>query len=62
MQQATTPISIPDLRAAVSGRVIGPDDEDYDAARTVLVPIAADRPPPAGVRGGDASDGAAGGN
>ena len=24
MQQATTPISIPDLRAAVSGRVIGP--------------------------------------
>ena len=59
MQQATTPISIPDLRAAVSGRVIGPEDADYDAARTVLVPIAADRRPAAIVRVADANDVAA---
>ena len=59
MQQATTTISIPDLRAAVSGRVIGPDDEDYDATRTVLVPIAADRRPAAIVRVADANDVAA---
>ena len=31
----TRPISIERLREAVSGRVIGPDDADYDKARTV---------------------------
>jgi FAD/FMN-containing dehydrogenase len=29
-------LSIPELRAAVRGRLITPDDEDYDAARTVM--------------------------
>jgi FAD/FMN-containing dehydrogenase len=29
-------LSIPDLRAAVSGRVIAPDDPEYDTARQVL--------------------------
>jgi FAD/FMN-containing dehydrogenase len=56
VQQATTPISIPDLRSAVGGRVIGPEDPDYDAARTVLVPTAADRRPLAIVRVADAND------
>jgi FAD/FMN-containing dehydrogenase len=31
------PLSIPDLRAAISGRVITPQDDGYDAARTVFV-------------------------
>ena len=56
MQQATTSISIPDLSSAVRGRVIGPEDPDYDAARTVLVPIAAERRPAAVVRVADAAD------
>jgi len=33
----TRPISIPDLRATISGRVITPDDEGYDQARSVFV-------------------------
>jgi FAD/FMN-containing dehydrogenase len=53
---ATTPFSIADLQAAVKGRVIGPEDPDYDTARTVLVPIAADRRPAAVVRVADTDD------
>ena len=57
MQQATSaPISIPGLRAAVKGRVIGPEDPDYDEARTVLVPTAAERRPAAVVRVAGADD------
>jgi len=58
VQQATS-INLSDLRAAVTGRVIGPDDADYDAARTVLVPIAAGRRPAAVVRAANADDVAA---
>ncbi len=32
-----TVLSIPDIRAAVAGRVIGPDDPDYDRFRTVVM-------------------------
>ena len=56
MQQAPTSISIPDLRAAVNGRVISPEDPDYEAARTILVPAAAERRPAAVVRVADAND------
>ncbi len=42
------PISIERLREAVSGRVIGPDDADYDEARKVT--SGRDRPPPGGHR------------
>ena len=56
MQQATTSISIPELSSAVRGRVISPEDPDYDAARTVLVPIAAERRPAAVVRVADGAD------
>ena len=31
------PLSIPDLRAAIAGRVIAPTDDGYDAARAVFV-------------------------
>ena len=30
-----TTLSIPELRSEIAGRVIAPDDDDYDAARTV---------------------------
>jgi FAD/FMN-containing dehydrogenase len=56
VQQATTPISIPDLSSAVTGRVVGPEDPEYEAARTVLAPIAAERRPAAVVRVADAND------
>ena len=48
-------ISIPDLRAAVSGRVIAPDDPDYDAARTVVAG-GIDRRPMVIVRPANADD------
>jgi FAD/FMN-containing dehydrogenase len=51
----TTTISIPDLRAAVRGRVITSDDPDYDAARTVFLGDI-DRRPAAIVRVADSAD------
>ena len=50
-----TSLSIPQLRAAVSGRVIAPDDADYDAARTVFIG-GIDRRPAVIVRVADAAD------
>ena len=38
----TTSLSIPALRSTVRGRVIAPDDADYDKARTVF--LGGDRP------------------
>ena len=49
------PISIPDLRAELRGRVIAPDDEGYDAARTVFVG-GIDRHPAVIARVADADD------
>jgi FAD/FMN-containing dehydrogenase len=48
-------ISIPDLRAAIKGRVIAPDDAGYDAARAVFIG-GIDRRPAAIVRVADAAD------
>ena len=48
-------LSISDLRAAVRGHVIGPDDPEYDAARTVFVG-GIDRHPAVIVRVADAGD------
>ena len=48
-------LSIPELRAAVTGRVITPDDAEYDAARTVFVG-GVDRHPAVIVRVADAAD------
>ena len=49
------PSSIQDLRAAVLGRVIAPDDPDYESARLV-VNAAVDRQPALIVRPADAAD------
>ncbi len=48
-------LSIPDLRAAVDGRVIAPDDEEYDRARTPFYG-GFDRRPAAIVRVANAND------
>jgi FAD/FMN-containing dehydrogenase len=48
-------LSIPELRAAINGRVIGPDDADYDEARTVFAG-GIDRRPAVIVRAADAND------
>jgi len=48
-------LSIPDLRAALTGRVITPDDAGYDAARAVFYG-GIDRRPAAIVRVADAAD------
>ena len=48
-------VSVADLRAAVRGRVIGPNDEGYDAARTV-VSGGIDRHPAVIVRAAGADD------
>jgi FAD/FMN-containing dehydrogenase len=50
-----TTISIPELRAAFDGRLIGPDDPGYDEARTVF-PGGIDRYPAAIIRVKDATD------
>jgi FAD/FMN-containing dehydrogenase len=50
-----TTFSIPELRAALNGRVMTPGDVGYDEARTVF-PGGIDRYPPAIVRVKDASD------
>jgi FAD/FMN-containing dehydrogenase len=50
-----TPNSIPDLRGAVLGRVIAPDDPDYESARLVIN-AAVDRRPALIVRPADAAD------
>jgi len=55
MSPTPTPLSLPSLRAAVDGRVITPDDPDYDAARTVAVG-GIDRRPAAIVRAANATD------
>jgi FAD/FMN-containing dehydrogenase len=48
-------ISIPDLRAGLKGQVIGPDDTEYDAARSVFFG-GIDRRPAVIVRVADATD------
>ena len=48
-------ISIPQLRAAINGRVIAPDDAGYDKARTVFYG-GIDRRPAAIVRVANAKD------
>jgi FAD/FMN-containing dehydrogenase len=52
---AAPTISIPQLRAVLNGRVIAPDDADYDEARTVFYG-GIDRRPALIVRARDASD------
>jgi FAD/FMN-containing dehydrogenase len=54
----TTSLSIPALRSTVRGRVIGPDDADYDTARMVFLGDV-DRRPAVIVRPVDADDVAA---
>ena len=48
-------IAIPELRAALNGRVLGPDDAGYDAARTVFYG-GIDRRPAVIVQPADATD------
>lgn len=48
-------VSIPDLRAAIDGRVITPDDDEYDQARTVVAG-GIDRRPLVIVRPANAND------
>ncbi|HEX6139473.1 MAG TPA: FAD-binding oxidoreductase [Candidatus Limnocylindria bacterium] len=50
-----TPPTLTEIRALVHGRVIGPEDAEYDAARTVVVG-GIDRRPAAIVRVADADD------
>ena len=50
-----TSLSIPELRAAVHGRVIAPDDDGYDEARAVFIG-GIDRRPAVIVRVADATD------
>jgi hypothetical protein len=52
---STATLSIPELRAAITGRVIAPGDDDYDRARTV-VSGAIDRRPAVIVQAADVPD------
>ena len=52
---STASISIPDLRSTIRGRVIAPEDADYDQARTVFFGDV-DRHPAVIVRPADADD------
>jgi FAD/FMN-containing dehydrogenase len=54
-QTQSATISIPQLGADLNGRVIAPDDAEYDAARTIF-PGGIDRRPAVIVRPADASD------
>src|SRR5918996_1183930 len=56
MSQALSakPISLAELRSLVSGRVIGPDDAEYDAARATFAP--SDQHPAAIVRANSVDD------
>ena len=54
-QTQSARISIPELRADLNGRVIAPDDAEYDAARTIF-PGGIDRRPAVIVRPADATD------
>jgi FAD/FMN-containing dehydrogenase len=54
-QTQSATISIPQLRADLIGRVIAPDDAEYDAARTIF-PGGIDRRPAVIVRPADATD------
>jgi FAD/FMN-containing dehydrogenase len=51
----TSTISIPDIRGSINGQVIGPDDPEYDKARTVVAG-GIDRRPAVIVRVADADD------
>lgn len=53
--QPNQTISIPELQSQVKGRVIGPDDANYDAARTIFYG-GFDRKPSAVVRVSDSDD------
>jgi FAD/FMN-containing dehydrogenase len=55
MQSSTSALSIPKLRAAISGRVIGPEDSDYDDARMIFMG-GVDSHPAVIVRVADADD------
>ena len=55
MSSIATAISIPKLRNDLAGRVIAPDDADYDDARTVMMG-GIDRRPGVIVRVADADD------
>jgi FAD/FMN-containing dehydrogenase len=55
LPSSTVSLSIPDLRSTIRGRVIGPDDADYDAARSVFLGDV-DRHPAVIVRAVDADD------
>jgi FAD/FMN-containing dehydrogenase len=55
VQSVSSTISIPQLRTEVRGRVIAPDDDGYDAARTVVAG-GIDRHPAVIVRVADATD------
>jgi FAD/FMN-containing dehydrogenase len=55
MTASAADISLRDLRATVTGHVIGPDDDGYDEARTVF-PGGIDHRPAAIVRVADATD------